>query len=91
MITSYKSKPIELLAKGNSSKVDQRHVKKIKIILNALDTATCKDDVDLPGGELHPFKERDPVVWSLKVSANYRITFSFDGKDIIDVDYLDTH
>lgn len=91
MIKSCKNKAIKLCIKGDYSKIDQRHMKRLRLILNALATSTCVDDVDLPGMNLHSFKERTPVVWSLDVSANYRITFSFDGKDIIDVDYLDTH
>lgn len=92
MIASYKSKPMEQYArKGKKQKIDQRHLKNVEIILNALDTATCVDDFDLPGKNLHPFKEKNPTVWSLNVSGNWRITFEFDGKDVHNVDYLDTH
>lgn len=92
MIKSYKSKKLKLFAeKGKVQSVDQRHVKPINIILNALDTATCEDDFDLPGKNLHSFNEKKPKVWSLDVSANWRITFEFDGNDVYNVDYLDTH
>lgn len=92
MIKSYKSKKLLRYAeKGKVQGVDQRHVKAINIILNALDTATCEDDFDLPGKNLHSFKEKKPLVWSLNVSANWRITFEFDGNDVHNVDYLDTH
>ncbi|MEZ9798384.1 type II toxin-antitoxin system RelE/ParE family toxin [Vibrio cyclitrophicus] len=92
MIVNFKSKPLEQYArKGKKQKIDQRHIKNITIILNALDTATCTADFDLPGKNLHSFKERNPIVWSLNVSANWRITFEFDGKDVHNVDYLDTH
>ena len=92
MIQSYKSKKLERLAlKGKVQGLDQRYIKAITIILNALDTATCHDDFNLPGKNLHSFNERNPKVWSLNVSANWRITFEFDGKDVHNVDYLDTH
>jgi proteic killer suppression protein len=92
LIKSYKSKALKLLAtKRDKSKIDQRYVNKIDNILTILDASECIDDFDFPGGDLHPFKERDPIVWSLKVSANDRITFIFDGKDVYDVNYLDTH
>ncbi len=29
--------------------------------------------------------------WSLKVNKNYRIIFRFDGKDALDLDFLDYH
>lgn len=92
MIKSYKSKKLQRYAeKGKTQGVDQRHIRTINVILNALDTATCEDDFDLPGKNLHPFKEKKPKIWSLNVSANWRITFEFDGKDVHNVDYLDTH
>lgn len=92
MILNYKSKPLELFAtKGKQQKLNQRHIKTIEMILTALDTATCTKDFDLPGKNLHAFKEKKPKVWSLDVSGNWRITFEFDGKDIHNVDYLDTH
>jgi proteic killer suppression protein len=76
---------------GNTSKVNQNHVNAINIILNALDTATCLDDIDLTGRRLHPFKERNPIVWSLNVSGNWRITFEIEGGNVYNVSYLDTH
>lgn len=92
MIKSYKSPKLKRFAeKGKTQSVDQRHIKPIKIILNALDTATCEADFNLPGKNLHSFNEKKPKVWSLNVSANWRITFEFDGNDVHNVDYLDTH
>ncbi|ELL7125022.1 type II toxin-antitoxin system RelE/ParE family toxin [Vibrio cholerae] len=91
MIQSYKSKKLKHFSKGKVQAVDARHAKSIEIILNALDTATCVDDFDLHGRNLHSFNEKTPKVWSLNVSANWRITFEFDGSNIHNVDYLDTH
>lgn len=91
MIKSIKSKKLKDFVKGKTQKVDQRHVKKIENLLTILDTATCLDDCDIPEGNLHPFKERKPTVWSLDVSKNYRITFEFVDGHIYNVDYLDTH
>jgi proteic killer suppression protein len=92
MIKSFKSKALELYAKkGITKKLNQNHIKNIRLILNALDTSTCESDFNLPGKNLHAFKERKPKVWSLDVSGNWRITFEFDGKDVQNVDYLDTH
>ncbi len=91
LITNYKSSALKAFARGNVSKVDSRAVKKINLILNALDTATCIDDFDLPGCRLHRFSERDPVVWSLDVNANWRITFDFDGCNVNNVNLEDTH
>ncbi|EGR5487288.1 hypothetical protein CLP36_17815 [Vibrio cholerae] len=91
MIASYKSNKLKKFSRGKTQAVDARHIASITIILNALDTATCICDFDLPGRNLHLFNERKPKVWSLNVSANWRITFEFDGSNVTNVDYLDTH
>ena len=91
MIKSIKSKKIKLFIAGNTSKVDQSHIRSIQTILTALSTATCLNDVDLKGRRLHSFKEKVPTVWSLDVSGNWRITFEILGSDIYNINYVDTH
>lgn len=91
MIKSYKSKRLKAVANGDFSKVDARHLSVIRLILSTLDTATVLDDCDLPGKRLHPLKKYNPIRSSLDVSANWRITFEWNGNDVYDVDYEDTH
>jgi toxin HigB-1 len=45
----------------------------------------------LPGLKLHPLKGGCSGSWSVSVSGNWRITFRFEGKDAVDVDYEDYH
>jgi proteic killer suppression protein len=45
----------------------------------------------LPGLRLHPLKGDRKGYWSVSVSGIWRVTFSFDGPDAIDVDYEDYH
>jgi proteic killer suppression protein len=45
----------------------------------------------LPGLKLHPLKGGRSGTWSVTVRANWRITFRFEGKDALDVDYVDYH
>jgi toxin HigB-1 len=40
---------------------------------------------------LHPLQGKDKDKWSIKVSGNWRVTFLFQGEDVIIVDYLDYH
>ncbi|MEY4760569.1 MAG: Plasmid maintenance system killer protein [Pseudomonadota bacterium] len=47
--------------------------------------------MDLPGLRLHALKGAMSGRWSVAVSANWRITFAFDGKDVDLVDYEDYH
>ena len=91
MIKSFKSKKLKQFNSGDTSKVAQAHKKKIEIILNALDTATSINDLDLPGLDLHSYAEYTPTRWSLEVSANYRIFFEWDGANVRNVDYDDPH
>ena len=43
------------------------------------------------GWDLHPLKGELAGHWSIKVNANWRVTFTFDGKDATLVDYRDYH
>jgi toxin HigB-1 len=47
--------------------------------------------MDLPGLELHQLKGKRKGTWSVSVSGNWRITFVFDGMDVVDVNYEDYH
>ena len=45
----------------------------------------------LPGLRLQPLKGERKGSWAVWVSGNWRVTFSFIGKDATDVDYEDYH
>jgi proteic killer suppression protein len=45
----------------------------------------------LPGLRLHQLKGDRKGTWPVTVSGNWRVTFSFNGKDADDVDYEDYH
>jgi addiction module HigA family antidote len=47
--------------------------------------------MDAPGNNLHPLKGGFVGHWSVKVNGNWRLTFSFEGEDVILVDYQDYH
>lgn len=94
MIKNYSGpnkKKLKLFSQGDYSKIPCEQVDAIEIILNALDTATCVDDFDLPGKRLHSYSNKDPKIWSLDVSGNYRILFEFNGTDVVNVSYEDPH
>jgi proteic killer suppression protein len=91
VIKSYKSKKLKAAASGDYSKIDPRHQSAVRVVLAALDTAAMEGDFSLPGKRLHQLKQFDPVRWSLDVSANFRITFEWDGCNVHKVDYEDTH
>lgn len=45
----------------------------------------------MPGWDLHKLAGDLKGHWAVKVSGNWRLTFTFDGEDAILVDYLDYH
>lgn len=93
MIRSIRSKPPKLFAiKGDASKlpVSGAAVDRIEAQLTALDVATAVDQMDVPGWYFHPLKGK-PVRYSVRVTANYRLTFAFEPPDADDVDLEDYH
>lgn len=61
------------------------------MVLGRLAAATSPKDMDLPGLRLHPLKGRLKGRWSVTISGNWRVTFTFEGKDAALVDYEDYH
>ena len=60
-------------------------------MLAHLDQAQKPSDLDLPGYRLHPLKGDRKGTWAVSVSGNWRMTFTFVGKDADSVDYEDYH
>ncbi len=48
-------------------------------------------DMDAPGWKLHALKGDLKWHWAVWVDGNMRFIFTFDGKDVIEVDYRDYH
>jgi toxin HigB-1 len=60
-------------------------------MLARLEAAVEPSDMSFPGWNLHPLKGDRAGTWAVKVSANWRLTFRFEGTDATDVDYEDYH
>jgi proteic killer suppression protein len=60
-------------------------------MLDRLDASTGPPDMDLPGFRLHPLRGQRAGMWATAVTGNWRLTFRFDGKVAVDVDYEDYH
>ncbi|NCR17451.1 MAG: peptidase [Microcystis aeruginosa LL13-03] len=56
-----------------------------------LSAATSPQDMNLPGLVLHELAGQRKGTWTVRVSGNWRITFTFDGVDACDVDLEDYH
>ena len=92
MIKSFKHKGLEkFYLKGIASGVQAKHVKRLRFQLAALDSAQVIDDLDIPGYRLHPLKGQREGVWSIRVSANWRLAFEFVDGNVYILDYEDYH
>lgn len=93
MIVTFKSKALKALFRtGQSAKLPQERIEKLKEILSMLHAAVDINDLRIPALRLHALKG-PPYrgFYSLDVTANYRIVFRFDLGKVYDVDYVDTH
>ena len=72
--------------------IQAKHAKRLRLILGRLDASLSPHDMDLPGLFLHSLSGRHDDIWSVRVNANWRITFRFDGQyaEIIN-NYVDYH
>jgi proteic killer suppression protein len=92
MIKGFRHRGLErYFTKGTTAGIQMKHEKRIGLILARLHASTSARDMNLPGLKLHPLKGKRKGTWAVSVSGNWRITFTFDGADVIEVDYEDYH
>ena len=92
VIRGFRHKGLEkYFLSGAKGGVQSSHTKRLWLILGRLQASTSPMDMDLPGLHLHELAGKRAGTWSVRVSGNWRITFRFDGKDAVDVDYEDYH
>jgi toxin HigB-1 len=76
---------------GSSSGIQAKHAGRLRLILGRLNVAVTAHDMNLPGLALHELHGDRAGTWAVKVSANWRVTFTFVNRDAHDVDYEDYH
>ena len=92
MIQSFRHKGLRLLFEdGDRRRVQPAHADKLERILARLEDASEATDMDLPGFRLHRLKGDLAGLWSVTVSANWRVVFRFEGGYASDVDLIDYH
>jgi proteic killer suppression protein len=92
VILSFKHKGLEkFFTKGIKSGIQAKHAERLRLILGRLNVSINPRDMALPGVNLHELIGDRKGIWSVKVSGNWRITFTFEGEDVMDVDYEDYH
>lgn len=92
MIRGFRHKGLaRFFAIGSPAGIQPAHAVRLRLILAVLNAATQPRDVGLPGLRLHPLKGDRRGRWAVWVSGNWRLTFTFTGKDADEVDYEDYH
>ena len=92
MILSFSHKGLaKFYSAGSTSGIQFGHANRLRLILANLDQAATPSEMDLPGLRLHELKGNRKGIWSVAVNGNWRITFSFQGKDVVLVNYEDYH
>lgn len=91
-IKNFRHKGLErFFADGDKSGIQAKHANRLRLILGRLNAAADALDMALPGLTLHKLRGARKGTWSLRVSGNWRLTFSMLGKDVSDVNYEDYH
>jgi proteic killer suppression protein len=92
MIKTFRHKGLETFFEtGNKKGIIPDHAQKLARILDRLDASVVPNDMNLPGYKLHKLTGREKGAWSVCVNGNWRVTFRFEGKDVVAVDYRDYH
>ena len=76
---------------GSKAKIQSKHADKLHDILQALDFVTAPEQMNFPGLGFHKLTGNLKGFYAVKVSGNWRVTFGFDRKDAILIDYIDYH
>ena len=92
MIKSFKHKGLKkLFEEGHDYGVNPHHIERLRSILALLETSETVEDMNLPGLNLHQLKGKRKDHLAVKVSGNWRVTFTLKNGNIFEVNYEDYH
>lgn len=92
MIRTFRHKGLRrLFEAGRSRGVSADLARRLIRQLDLLNRAASPRDMDLPGYRLHELKGARAGTWSVSVSGNWRLTFTFLEGDAFEVDLEDYH
>ena len=91
MIDSFRHKGLEELHRtGRTRRIGAAFIRKCLRVLQLLDVATMPEDMNIAGFRFHGLEGKPPR-WSVRVTANYRLTFGWRGEDALELDLEDYH
>jgi toxin HigB-1 len=92
MIRTFRHKGLkQVFETGSARGVAPDLVRRLIRQLDLLNRAVTPQDMNLPGYRLHELKGARKGTWSVTVSGNWRLTFTFRDRDAYDVDMEDYH
>lgn len=92
MIISFKHKGLKTFFEtGSTAGIQAKHAAKLSILLATLNVANNISQMDMPGWNLHKLQGDLDEHWSVKVNANWRLTFRFENGNAEIVNYQDYH
>lgn len=92
MLRTFKHRGLKRLwERGDPSGINPDWLRRVELILDALEAASRPEDLDLPGLRFHALRGDRKGDYAVTVTRNWRITFRWDGPDAIDVELEDYH
>lgn len=92
MIQSYRHRGLRAFAEtGSKAGIQAKHAARLLRLLTALDVAARPEDMAAAANKLHALRGDLSGHWSVKIDGNWRLTFAFEGEDVVLVDYQDYH
>ena len=92
MIKSFRHSGLQrFFETGSKAGIQPHHIAKLNRQLAALDASAKPKELDIPGWKLHELGGDLKGHWSIWVNGNWRLTFRFEGEDVVLVDYKDYH
>jgi proteic killer suppression protein len=92
VIKSFRHKGIEkFFHEGSKAGIQPKHAARLNAQLTLLNVIAQPELMNAPGWKLHALQGELAGHWAVNVSGNWRLTFRFEGKNAILVDYQDYH
>ena len=92
MIRSFRHEGLAaFFATGSKSGIQAKHAVRLNEQLTVLNIASQPEEMNVPGWKWQPLSGKLHGQWSVSVSGNWRLTFTFEGEDAILIDYQDYH
>jgi proteic killer suppression protein len=92
VIRSFRHRGIEAFFQtGSKAGIQPKHETRLRLQLTTLNLASTPEDMNRYGWAFHALKGQLSGHYAVTVGRNWRLTFSFDNKHAVLVDYQDYH